>query len=127
VLLFPEGRMRRDENELLKHFGQGVWHILKERPNTPIVPMWIEGGWGSCASYVGGTPPMVNKGVGLDWNRRITIVLVEPIVIDPPLLEEHQPTRRFLMDSVLALRKFLPKPGSSTKLLGPPSIPSLPA
>lgn len=127
VLLFPEGRMRREEQELLKHFGQGVWHILKERPNTPIVPIWIEGGWGSFASYVGGTPPAVNKSVSLDWNRRITLVLGEPIVIDPPLLEEHQPTRKFLMDSVLALRKFLPKPNNSTKLLGGPSTPSLPA
>ena len=127
VLLFPEGRMRRDENELLKHFGQGVWHILKERPNTPIVPIWIEGGWGSFASYAGGTPPLVNKSMSLDWNRKITIVLGEPIVIDPPLLEEHQPTRKFLMDSVLALRKFLHKPTNSTKLLSGTSTPSLPA
>jgi 1-acyl-sn-glycerol-3-phosphate acyltransferase len=125
VLLFPEGRMRREEDELLKHFGQGVWHILKERPNTPIVPIWIEGGWGSFASYQGGTPPAVNKGKWFDWNRKITLVLGEPLVVDPPLLEHHQTTRKYLMDCVLALRKFLPK--SHTKMLGgPPSVPSLP-
>lgn len=123
VLLFPEGRMRRDEAVLLKHFGQGVWHILKERPNTPIVPMWIEGGWGSFASYYGGTPPTVNKGKWIDWNRRITLVMGEPIVLDPPLLDEHQSTRRYLMDCVLSLRKFLPK----SKMLSHTTRPSLPA
>ncbi len=126
VLLFPEGRMRRTEDELLKHFGQGVWHILKERPNTPVVPIWIEGGWGSFASYYGGTEPTVNKGKWFDWNRKITLVLGEPIVLDPPLLEQHQSTRKYLMDCVLTLRKFLPK--NHTKLLGgPPAPPSLPA
>ena len=126
VLLFPEGRMRREENELLKHFGQGVWHILKERPDTPVVPMWIEGGWGSFASYANGTPPAVNKSIRLEWNRRITCVLGEPILVDPPLLAEHQSTRKYLMDCVLALRKFLPKP-PSTKLLSGGPTPSLPA
>lgn len=123
LLIFPEGRMRREEDELLKHFGQGVWHILKERPGTPIVPIWIEGGWGSFASYCGGTPPAVKKGKWFDWNRRITLVLGEPIVIDPPLLVEHQSTRRYLMDCVLSLRKFLPK----QKMLTHTPTPSLPA
>lgn len=135
VLLFPEGRMRRDENELLKHFSQGVWHILKERPDTPIVPMWIEGGWGSYASYANGTPPAVNKSIRLEWNRRITVVLGEPILIDPPLLVEHQTTRKYLMDCVLALRKFLPRSPNNnlprppgTNLLSNNNVtPSLPA
>jgi 1-acyl-sn-glycerol-3-phosphate acyltransferase len=125
VLLFPEGRMRRSEDELLKHFGQGVWHILKDRPQTPVVPIWIEGGWGSFASYANGQPPA--KGKRFDWNRKITVVLGEPILIDPPLLVEHQSTRKYLMDCVLSLRKFLPKP---PKMLGQgptPSTPSLPA
>lgn len=126
VLLFPEGRMRREDNELLKHFGQGVWYILKARPDTPIVPLWIEGGWGSFASYANGTPPAVNKSFRLDWNRRITVVMGEPIRIDPPLLEEHQTTRKYLMDCVLALRKFLPRPNNN-KLLSTTTTPSLPA
>lgn len=127
VLLFPEGRMRREEEELLKHFGQGVWHILKERPNTPVVPIWIEGGWGSFASYYGGTPPTVNKGKMIDWNRRITLVLGEPLKIDPPLLAEHQTTRKYLMNCVLSLRKFLPKPNNNNRLLSGTTTPSLPA
>ncbi|HMO34871.1 MAG TPA: 1-acyl-sn-glycerol-3-phosphate acyltransferase [Gemmatales bacterium] len=127
VLLFPEGRLRREEHELLKHFGQGVWHILKERPKTPVVPMWIEGGWGSYASYGGGTEPTVNKGVWFDWNRKITLVLGEPIILDPPLLQQHQSTRKYLMDCVLALRKFLPR--NHQKLLNnqASAAPSLPA
>jgi 1-acyl-sn-glycerol-3-phosphate acyltransferase len=123
VLLFPEGRMRRSEDELLKHFGQGVWHILKERPQTPVVPIWIEGGWGSFASYANDQPPA--QGKRFDWNRKITVVVGEPIVVDPPLLAEHQTTRKYLMDCVLSLRKFLPRPA---KMIGHgPPPPSLPA
>src|SRR5439155_1520244 len=46
LVIFPEGRMRRSEDKPLKMFGQGVWHILHERPDTPVVVCWIEGGWG---------------------------------------------------------------------------------
>ena len=43
VLLFPEGSLRRREDRPLKLFGQGVWHILHQRPLTPVVVCWIEG------------------------------------------------------------------------------------
>ena len=52
----------------LSQFGQGVWHILHERPDTPVVVCWIEGGWGCYFSYYNG-PPTVNK--RFDWWRRI--------------------------------------------------------
>src|SRR5207244_9486788 len=68
VLIFPEGFLRRKEEKLLKLFGQGVWRILKEVPNTPVVVFWIEGGWGSYTSYKDG-PPMKNK--KMDFHRRI--------------------------------------------------------
>ncbi len=108
LLIFPEGRMRNHEEELLKHFGQGIWHILKERPEVPIVPVWIEGGWGSFFSYHGGTPPM-SKGKWMDWNRKITIVLGDPIVLDSLILQEHQTTRNYLMELTLGLRRYLAK------------------
>jgi 1-acyl-sn-glycerol-3-phosphate acyltransferase len=45
VILFPEGGMRRREEQPLRHFGQGVWHILKDRPQTPVVVCWIAWMW----------------------------------------------------------------------------------
>jgi 1-acyl-sn-glycerol-3-phosphate acyltransferase len=121
VLIFPEGQLRKRDDELLKHFGQGVWHILKERPETPVVPIWIEGGWGSFVSYYGGTPPLSGKKrKKIDWNRKITVVLGEPMIVDPAILQTQQATRTYLMDVVLGLRRYLPRNGV---LPGPKSQP----
>lgn len=128
VLIFPEGRMRRREDEILKRFGQGVWHILKERPMTPVVPIWIEGNWGSFVSHAGGRPPMQGKTIWNDFNRKITIVLGEPIHVPDTVLQEHQSTRQYLMDLVLGLRRFLPRdPHQKVTNHGAPSAQSAPA
>ncbi len=68
VLLFPEGILRRKEEQLLMPFGQGVWHILNELPLTLVVVCWIEGGWGSFASYRGG-PPHAETKIASTWRR----------------------------------------------------------
>jgi 1-acyl-sn-glycerol-3-phosphate acyltransferase len=44
LLLFPEAILRREEEKLLRNFGQGVWRILREVPDTPVVVCWLEGG-----------------------------------------------------------------------------------
>src|ERR1700687_3689788 len=75
LVLYPEGRLRFKEHELLRPFGQGVWHILREVPETVVVVLWIEGGWGSWSSYFNGRP-MKNK--RFDWWRRIDIGIGEP-------------------------------------------------
>ena len=93
VLLFPEGGLRKREAPLLGPFGQGVWHILKEAPRTPVVVCWIEGGWGSFASYRDG-PPMKNK--RLDWRRPIDIAVAESCLLDPATLADHRTTRAYL-------------------------------
>jgi 1-acyl-sn-glycerol-3-phosphate acyltransferase len=104
VIVFPEGRMRRREDQLVHRFGQGIWHILRERPSTPVVPCWIEGGWGSCFSYRGG-PPGKNK--RLDWRRRITVVVGEPRLLEPSVLADHLATRTHLMEACLSARRDL--------------------
>jgi 1-acyl-sn-glycerol-3-phosphate acyltransferase len=93
VLIFPEGAMRRRSEDWLRHFGQGVWRILRQRPTTPVVVCWIEGGWGSFTSYDGG-PPTVNK--RLDWRRQIDVAVDSPHVLDPALLADHHATRDYL-------------------------------
>jgi 1-acyl-sn-glycerol-3-phosphate acyltransferase len=104
VLLFPEGMLRRTPEPGLRLFGRGVWHILHELPQTPVVVCWIEGGWGSFSSYAGGAP-MTNK--HLDWRRPIDIALEKPQVLDPALLADPLATRRYLMHACLECRRYL--------------------
>jgi 1-acyl-sn-glycerol-3-phosphate acyltransferase len=107
VLLFPEGFLRRKEESILMPFGQGFWHILRELPQTPVVVCWIEGGWGSFASYRGG-PPMKHK--ALDWRRRIDIAVAEPRVLDAAVLADHRTTRAALRQACLECRGWLGLP-----------------
>ncbi len=107
VLLFPEGILRRREDQVLMPFGQGAWHILKELPQTPVVVCWIEGGWGSWASYRGG-PPMKNK--RLDFRRRIDIYVDEPRPLDADALADHHAARAHLRRACLECRRRLGLP-----------------
>jgi 1-acyl-sn-glycerol-3-phosphate acyltransferase len=113
LLVFPEAMLRRKEEKLLRQFGRGVWHILRECPQTPVVVCWIEGGWGSYASYRGG-PPM--KGKSLDRGRPIDIGIDPPRVLDPALLTDQRSTRAYLMRACLECRRHLglevPGPGT---------------
>jgi 1-acyl-sn-glycerol-3-phosphate acyltransferase len=104
LIIFPEGRMRRRDEQLLHRFGQGVWHILRERPGTPVITCWIEGGWGSCFSYFGG-PPLTKK--KWDFWRRIDVAVNETVVLDPALLADHRTTRAYLMEACLNARRHL--------------------
>lgn len=104
LVLFPEGWMRRRDDRSLRHFGQGIWHILRARPNTPIVVCWLEGTWGSYFSHKGGAP-MKNK--RFDVRRPIDIVIGVPHTLPPEVLEDHQATRTLLMRECLELRRCL--------------------
>jgi 1-acyl-sn-glycerol-3-phosphate acyltransferase len=107
LVIFPEGYMRRRSDRVLSRFGQGIWRILSQRPATPVVVCWIEGGWGSYASYAGG-PPAVNK--PMDWWRAISIGVAPPQVLDPGLLADHRATRTYLMRACLEARRHLGLP-----------------
>jgi 1-acyl-sn-glycerol-3-phosphate acyltransferase len=105
VLIFPEGYLRRTEEQVMRRFGQGVWRILQEQPHTPVVPCWIEGSWGSYLSFKNGLP---GTGKPFDWFRRITIVVGKPLLVPADALADHRATRAFLEREVLALRMTLP-------------------
>lgn len=104
VVIFPEGMLRRREEVVLRPFGQGVWHILRERPTTPVIVCWIEGGWGSWASYYNG-PPLKSK--PLDWWRPIRIGASPPQVLDADILADHRRTRDYLRRACLNARAYL--------------------
>jgi 1-acyl-sn-glycerol-3-phosphate acyltransferase len=104
VVLFPEGYLRRKEEQPLRRFGRGVWKILADRPDTPIFACWIDGNWGSYFSYKDG-PPMKYK--RFDIRRRIRIGVIGPFKVDTTILADHMATRTFLMRQVAAAREPL--------------------
>jgi 1-acyl-sn-glycerol-3-phosphate acyltransferase len=99
VVIYPEGYLRRKEEQPLKRFGQGVWRILQACPDTPVVPCWIEGVWGSKFSHAGGPPGAKNK--KMDFFRRISIRMMPPLVVPPEVLAEGMATRLYLMNRVI--------------------------
>lgn len=104
VVIFPEGYLRRSGDRQLRRFGQGVWQLLKARPDTPVFAAWIEGGWGSYTSHANG-PPLRNKKP--DVRRRLGVGLSAAITVPPDVLEEHLPTRTYLMNCVSNARAHL--------------------
>jgi 1-acyl-sn-glycerol-3-phosphate acyltransferase len=107
VVIFPEGQLRKTDGELLRQFGQGVWHILREVPKTPVVVLWIEGGWGSFCSYKNG-PPTKNK--RFDWWRHIDIGVSEVRPLPAAILVDHRTTRDYLRQTCLECRRYLGLP-----------------
>src|SRR5207244_1633168 len=104
VLIFPEGWLRRKEEQAVRRFGQGIYQILREKPRTPVIACWIEGNWGSYTSFFKG-PPTKNK--KMDWFRIIRIGVSDPEVLPLELLHDGHRTRRHLMLAVLNARRFL--------------------
>ena len=107
ILIFPEAMLRRKPEPSLRLFGRGVWHILQELPDTPVLVCWIEGGWGSWASYFNGKP-FQNK--RLDWRRPIDLAVEAPQVVPPEVRADHWKTRQYLMRLCFGCRRYLGLP-----------------
>lgn len=107
VVIFPEGFLRRAEEKPLRRFGRGVWQILAARPDTPVFCCWIEGGWGSYASYFNGKPTKNKKP---DFRRPIGVGVSAPVVVDAATLANHLQTRVYLMNRVAEARQLLGLP-----------------
>ena len=107
VLIFPEGWLKRREEQSVRRFGQGIYQILREKPRTPVVACWIEGGWGSYTSFWNG-PPTKNK--KLDLFRHIRIAISEPEVLSLEVLSDPIQTRRHVMQACLRARTYLGLP-----------------
>ena len=107
VVIFPEGFLRRSEEQVIRRFGRGVWQVLAARPKTPVLSLWIEGTWGSYFSHFNG-PPTTNK--PRDFRRPVAVGVSGPEVLPAELLASHIRTRFYLMNRVLAARAHLGLP-----------------
>jgi 1-acyl-sn-glycerol-3-phosphate acyltransferase len=107
MMIFPEAWLRRKEEQPIHRFAQGIYHILKACPGVVILPAWIEDSWGSYLSFKNGPP---TKGKTFDWFYKIRMGFGEPFVLAPELLEDHNSTRKYLMERVLHCRSYLSLP-----------------
>jgi 1-acyl-sn-glycerol-3-phosphate acyltransferase len=110
LILFPEGHLRKHDRPTVRQFGRGVWHILHDRPTTPVVVCWIEGGFGSFTSYYRGKPA-TNKRP--DFWRPIRVAVATPQVVDPAVLADMRATRRYLMEQCVQARTLLGLPAGT--------------
>jgi 1-acyl-sn-glycerol-3-phosphate acyltransferase len=108
ILIFPEGWVQRREGPV-RRFAQGPWRVLRDRPATPVVACWIEGGWGSWSSFRDGPPFRLKR---IDFRRPIDIGVSAPVVLDAEILSDQMRTREFLRDLVLAAQRHLKGPPS---------------
>lgn len=104
VVIFPEGYLQRSADKELRRFGQGVWKILKQRPNTPVFATWISGGWGSYTSHCNGAP---TKNKRPDFRRAIGVGMSAAVTVPHAVLDEHLPTRTHLMNLVSEARRHV--------------------
>jgi 1-acyl-sn-glycerol-3-phosphate acyltransferase len=107
LVIFPEGYLRRTEEQPLRRFGQGIWQVLQARPSTPIFASWIEGGWGSYTSYRNGLPTKNKK---LDFRRPLGVGVSTATTVPAELLKDHMRTRYHLMNLVGSARAHLGLP-----------------
>ena len=77
--LFPEGTISR--NGQLQAFKPGLRNIVKGT-DAVIVPMWLDGMWGSIFSYSGGK--LFFKWPK-QWRRQLTLYIGKPLATSTPL------------------------------------------
>ena len=105
VCIFPEGGITR--NGCIMPFQTGVLHMLKEIPETPIVPFHIGGLWGSIFSFKNDKffwkiPQRFSWSMlwNLQFRRRVVITFGEPFPVPKDRYALRQPVMRLQHDYV---------------------------
>jgi len=83
VAIFPEGHLSRTGHML--PFKPGYERIVKGT-GAPILPLYIEGGYGSHASYAHGQPRLLHP---KDFRKQITVAIGEPLPTTSSTTEVH--------------------------------------
>lgn len=73
VGIFPEGKLTRDGN--INQFRPGIDRILQENP-VPVIPMALQGLWGSFFSYHGGK--ILKRSAKRFWSR--VNMIIAPVI-----------------------------------------------
>ncbi|MEM9588846.1 MAG: AMP-binding protein, partial [Planctomycetota bacterium] len=103
VGIFPEGAITRTGQ--LQAFRPGLQKILKGNDDAVVVPMWLEGMWGSIFSYSGGKF-FFKKPDRL--RRRVTLRIGKPLPADTPLDTLRQQVQLLGSESGIQEREQLP-------------------
>jgi 1-acyl-sn-glycerol-3-phosphate acyltransferase len=114
LALFPEGQISR--TGLLGPFQRGLELIVKGRADVPVVPVAIDGQWGSLFSYSGGR---------FLWKRpeglRRTVVLVFGPPVRPPVTAFA--ARQAVLEALVDARSTLGRPPAQGLETLDPSLP----
>lgn len=99
VGIFPEGGITR--TGCIMPFQNGVLHMLKDIPQTPIIPFHIGGLWGSIFSFKGDKffwkfPERFRwRNIkNLQFRRHVTITIGEPFYVPKDRYELRQPVMK---------------------------------
>ncbi|MCC5790749.1 MAG: MFS transporter, partial [Opitutales bacterium] len=88
VAIFPEGRLTRTGHML--PFKTGFEKIIR-RTEAPVIPLYIEGGYGTRASLShGGAPKMLHP---RDFRRQITVAVGSSLPTETPAAEVQEAVR----------------------------------
>lgn len=107
VAIFPEGHLSRTGHML--PFKPGFERIVRGT-DTPIVPIYIEGGYGSRASYACGMPRLLR---GEDFRRQITVSIGPRLPADTPVARVREAV---LHQAATATDAYAPIRGSAGRL-----------
>ncbi len=113
--IFPEAQLSR--NGLPAPFLRGLEVILKGFDDVPVIPVAIEGMWGSKFSYSGG---VFFKKKMQPWRRTVVVVFGPPVVKPVNVFEVRQAVREVGVTAYSLINN--PPPAETID----PSLPSLP-
>jgi acyl-[acyl-carrier-protein]-phospholipid O-acyltransferase/long-chain-fatty-acid--[acyl-carrier-protein] ligase len=112
--IFPEGQISR--TGLLGPFLRGVELILKDKPDVPVVPVAIDGLWGSVFSYAGG-------GFFRRWpdglRRRVVVAIGRPLKPPPGQTLTAFAIRQAVLEALVDARAALGAPARPLETLDP--------
>ncbi|MFK7877787.1 MAG: 1-acyl-sn-glycerol-3-phosphate acyltransferase [Paracoccaceae bacterium] len=110
ILLFPAGKVRRQEREIIAPYLSGAYDILTAEPNTPVMILRIDGlGKFQFAKYDG-----FYSFLGLKSGRRHVSIDIAPVTDLTPNqpLEEFNQRLEFLLNMQLPYTSKLEKTGA---------------
>jgi len=105
ILLFPAGRVRRQPEEIVAPYLSGVYDILKEAPDTPVMLLRIDG----LGTFQDKTYDGFWSFIGRKKGRRHVSMDIRPITLDPTMeLAAFNAHLEALLNTDIAAQRAIP-------------------